>query len=137
MIAPSMPTTEAVMRVPASRGPACLLLLAGPLPAAAPPGPGPAAKARAALLRHCASCHSEQAGPDGGLGHIAGLPSLLSRGQAVAGDPARPPLHRRLADGEMPPPGRAGAFTRADREAVRGWIDETLAPYAPAKRFRP
>src|SRR5262245_26091278 len=110
------------MHVPASRGLACLLLLAGSLSAAAPPVPGHAAKARAVLLRHCASCHGELAKPKGGLGHITDLQSLLSRAQVVAGKPTHSPLYQRLADGEMPPPGKANTFTAADREAVRAWI---------------
>ncbi len=120
------------MHVPASRWVALLFLHALPLAArAAAPPPEPGRAARAVLARHCAGCHGEQAKPKGGLGYISDLQRLLSSGAVVAGSPERSPLYQRVRDGEMPPPGKARAFTAADQEVLRRWI-AAGAPAGPA-----
>ncbi len=90
--------------------------------AAAPPPADPAAPARAVLARHCLKCHDGPGRAKGGLAHVTDVRTHVERGLVVPGKPLASPLFRRMHDGEMPPPGKAGPLPPADRRVIRDWI---------------
>jgi WD40 repeat protein len=109
-----------------------LLSVAALLAVAADPTPPPTA----ILKTHCHRCHGEGGSVEGGFNFALDLPRLTGRGLVVPGDPDRSPLFRRVAKGQMPPPGETPRPADADVAALRAWI-AAGAPAPTAPTFTP
>src|SRR5262249_32161957 len=83
--------------------------------------PSLAAKARAVLAAHCASCH-DGGKKKGGFGYTLDRERLLARQKVIPGKPADSELYTRVHDGDMPPAETAKRPTEAEVAALKHWI---------------
>src|SRR5207248_6335038 len=104
-----------------------------PLPAAGPPArAGLAARARAVLCAHCASCHGPAGKPKGGFGHVLDRDRLVAGGQVVPGHSGESPLYRRVVEGEMPP-GKRARPSPTELAVLRDWLKAGAPPWDAVK----
>lgn len=74
-------------------------------------------QAKAILETRCLSCHG--AGGLGGISNINDLPSLVSRGLIVPGDPNQSPLIQSVESGRMPV---GGSLSLQELATLRNWV---------------
>ncbi len=85
-------------------------------------------KAWAILKSNCAGCHSPDGKAKGGFDYVLDRQRLVARQQLVPGQPGDSPLWQRIAQGEMPPPGKRKPVSPEDRALLKRWIEEGAAP---------
>jgi mono/diheme cytochrome c family protein len=70
----------------------------------------------------CAECHGPTSIGSGGFSTVVDIPSLISSGKVIPGNPLSSPLFLDVSNGSMPPPGHMPRPAAQDIETVRGWI---------------
>ncbi|MBK8260502.1 MAG: cytochrome c [Nannocystis sp.] len=88
-------------------------------------------RVEALFAEKCAGCHG--VGNAGGLNNITDLPSLISRGKVIPGQPDASPIYLRLISTSNPMPPPSSGLTVSDEEIalVREWIEKgALSPPA-------
>jgi uncharacterized membrane protein len=75
-------------------------------------------KALGVLATNCASCHAGSPGA-GGVSNILNVPSILSAGLVIPGNPSGSPVMSAIERGVMPP---SGPLSAADQAIIRDWI---------------
>lgn len=102
-----------------------VLLLAAPLPAAAPPVASTeqlADRAAAVLRTHCHRCHGKDGSVEGGFNYLLDTARLVQRRKVLPGQPDASPLYLRTLKGKMPPAGETPRPSVADLAVLRRWI---------------
>ena len=112
---------------------ACLTAAALLLGTARAEEPRAAEKVRSVLVTHCGACHGPGGSAKGGFNYLLDRERLVSRNLVRPGKPADSVLFQRVADGEMPPPGKKPVPSDADRALLRQWIEAGAQPWGPAK----
>jgi hypothetical protein len=93
--------------------------------------PSLAAKARAVLAAHCASCH-DGGKAKGGFGYTLNRERLVARQKVVPGKPAESELYERVRDGDMPPAEAKRRPAEADVAVLKQWIEAGAPDWQPA-----
>jgi mono/diheme cytochrome c family protein len=93
--------------------------------------PSLAAKARAVLAAHCASCH-DGGKAKGGFGYTLDRERLIARQKVVPGKPAESELYDRVRTGDMPPAEAKRRPAEADVAVLKEWIEAGAPDWQPA-----
>lgn len=102
-----------------------------------PDDTGLAAKAQGVLKAHCYKCHGQDGSSKGGFGHVLDREKLVQRGYLLPANLNASELYRRVAKGEMPPPGKHSRPTKDEVVLLRQWIEAGAPDFAPLLAARP
>jgi hypothetical protein len=91
-----------------------------------------AEKARASLRANCHRCHGREGAVEGGMNYVLDRDKLIARKKVFPGQAEQSRLFKRMAAGEMPPPGEQPRPSPADLVIIKQWIDAGAPSALPA-----
>jgi formylglycine-generating enzyme required for sulfatase activity len=98
-----------------------------------------ARKAHDILKANCYRCHGRDGAVEGGINYILDPKTLAARKKAVAGEPAKSKLYKRLVseDDPMPPEGEKVRPGKDDIAVIKQWIAAGMPAVEAAEARRP